>query len=209
MTEGFREVPERELDNKSDEELVDYIRAALAAVRERPVEAAIERLFDRYTGRILALVQGKMPRTGRAEEITQDVFEAATAAIFAGKPIDSFRAWIFRVARNKIADFWRSPDGARIKALRAVGDDDNLAPADGVSTDDQDAFELQDLIDSVADSLKESHRSIVDLYVFGDRSAREVAAETGESEANVHQVAKRFRDKLRSLLEGHGYEVGS
>lgn len=195
----------------TDEQLVDHIRQALARVDERTVEAATTRLFDRYAKRIRALVLGKMPYTERAEEIAQDVFEAATAAILAGKPIDNFKAWIFRVARNKIADFWRSDEGQQIKLDRAAAEADeptNL-PEEGVSGDDQDLFELEDLIEQAMDGLRDSHRRIVELNVFDCLDAGTTAERTGESTANVYQVVKRFRDRLRRLLEDNDYEVGS
>jgi RNA polymerase sigma-70 factor (ECF subfamily) len=205
MTDRSRAHPEPRRSNKTDEQLLAVIVDGETAA----VEAAMTMLLGRYEQRILRKVQGKLPYSARAEEIAQDVLEAAVRAAMAGKPIGNFKAWIFRVANNKIAEFWRSPEGQQVKLERAGGGGDDDDPgtnddADGVSTDDQDLFELEDVIESIMASLKESHRRIVDLYVFDDLSAAAVAAETGETANNVYKVAERFREELRRRLKNHG-----
>ena len=196
----------------TDEELVDLIRSAQAEANEHAVQDAMWRLLDRYSGPVLGKVQGKLPAgTGRDEEIAQDVLEAAVRAVLAGKEIDSFRAWIFRVAANKIADFWRSPEGQQIKLQRAAEEEDlptNL-PEEGIDSDDQDLFELEDIIEALMQELSDAHRAIVDRFVFDDRSAKDVAAELGESPDNVYQVAKRFREKLRKRLDDADFQAGT
>jgi len=205
MGDDFREIPHHKLDAMSDEQLLAYIVRAQDAVHARAIEDALWRLIDRYRDRVFAKVANKLPSRARAEEIAADATEAAVRAVLGGKEIDNFKAWIFRVAANKIADFWRSPEGQQLKIDRAAAgrDDDDAGRDDenGVSEDEFDAFELEDLVESVMAELSESHRRVVELFVFDDLSARDVSAETGESEANVYQIAKRFRTRLRRRLE--------
>lgn len=45
--------------------------------------------------------------------------------------------------------------------------------------------------------------------MFADLTAGDVAAHTGETEANVHQVGSRFRRRLRERLDADEGDTGS
>ena len=67
------------------------------------------------------------------------------------------------------------------------------------------------MIEEALSDLSGPHRATVQFYVFDGLSAKEAADQVNMScedeltqpmtEANVHQIAKRFRERLRKLLE--------
>jgi DNA-directed RNA polymerase specialized sigma24 family protein len=61
--------------------------------------------------------------------------------------------------------------------------------------------DVERAVDQVIDGLNDTHRQAVQLYVFEDLPADEVGRRLALSEANVHQVASRFRSAVRELLD--------
>jgi RNA polymerase sigma factor (sigma-70 family) len=207
MDDDFTHLPGHQLGRRSDEQLVAYMRDAHAADAQRAVADAFDQLVFRHEKRLAYLLH-KLP-ADRVPDLLQEVFLEAFAAIVEGRRIDSFSAWTARVAHNTVADFWRGKEGRQLKTDRSAASDDEPdggRRADrGEPTDDGDfgAAEVHQLIDLLLDRLKlPAHREIIELYVIQGRPAGEVAKATGESDDNVYQVAKRFRDDLRRLLRG-------
>lgn len=85
-------------------------------------------------------------------------------------------------------------------ALPGPGEDDSWGDElavefEGVPIDAQRA------IDTAIEELSEVHAEAVDLNVFEDLPAGEVAARLGLSEQNVHQIKSRFKKRVRELLD--------
>ncbi len=144
----------------------------------------------------------------------QDVADAAlvravAAALrpgaFAGGSIGEFRSWAHTVVDRQVADYWRKQE--RSVDETALPDEhqgeDDVRRAVGVSHDEASAVDVQAVIDQARGELGEDHRRAVDLHVFEGRSAREAADAVGNgmTESNVHQIATRFRKRMRQLLD--------
>jgi RNA polymerase sigma factor (sigma-70 family) len=147
----------------------------------------------------------KVPRH-EVGEVVGEVMESALKSAFGGVSVGEFRNWIHTIADRRIADHFRRnrlettrlPDGSE----EAGGQDLPVPPYEGT-------VDVQRALDVAVAGLSDVHRRIVDLYVFADMTAGDVAARTEETEANVHQVASRFRKRMKELLdEGEG-DTGS
>jgi RNA polymerase sigma-70 factor, ECF subfamily len=69
-------------------------------------------LVDRYWVRIFRWIYGLCERWHLAEDLTQDVFLKAWAALAQFQSGTSFRAWLFRIAGNALIDTQRGPRAA-------------------------------------------------------------------------------------------------
>jgi RNA polymerase sigma factor (sigma-70 family) len=199
---NFRELPEHELATRSDEELIDYIRAARAAGKDDAVRLALAILVYGYLPIIQRRVAAKVPESD-VQDVAGDAMESAIKSTFDGESVGSFASWLHRITLRRIVDYYRRKEGKPETEVLLTGDenDEKLwgeVPAvqfEGVTLDVDRALKI------AFDELSEAHQRVVELYVFWDLSAAEVAEETGESEANVHQIGSRFRKRLRDLLE--------
>lgn len=188
----------------SDEHLLDYARKARDAGQPHPYNHAMEWLVLRHKDRVWAM-SFKAPAHLR-EEMSQEVLLGAIRAALDDREIKNFTAWLNQLVRNRLADFYRSPQYRQLEIDRAatVREDEDgqpLARAEAGVDGGQSAVEAQEIVDGELDRLSDSHRRVVELSIFDDLAAREVARETGESEDNVYQVVKRFRVALRRALE--------
>jgi RNA polymerase sigma-70 factor (ECF subfamily) len=68
-------------------------------------------LVDRYWVPIFRWLHSLCERSHTAEDLTQDVFLKAWSALGTFQPGTSFRAWLFRIARNALIDSQRGPRG--------------------------------------------------------------------------------------------------
>jgi RNA polymerase sigma-70 factor, ECF subfamily len=64
-------------------------------------------LFDRYAIKVYRYVYSRVNHHESAEDITSQVFLDAFKHITQYKPVGPFAAWLFTIARRRIADFYR------------------------------------------------------------------------------------------------------
>src|SRR4029453_12771605 len=61
----------------------------------------------RERGRLRAFIRRRVLDEGEAEDILQDVLYELVASYRRLQPLEEVGAWLFRVARNRITDFFR------------------------------------------------------------------------------------------------------
>src|SRR4051812_22660069 len=72
-------------------------------------DRAFEVLFDRYQSRLLAFCRGMLGSSEDAEDVLQEVFVNAHAAMLADARAINVRPWLYRIARNRCLNFLRKP----------------------------------------------------------------------------------------------------
>ena len=143
-----------------------------------------------------------MPDVADAEDILQDVLFELVESYRAPQPVEQVGAWLFRVARNRITDFFRKK---RPEALADEGIEDLLpSPEAGPEA----AYARSVLVEELEVALGELPPAQRDAFIATEiegRSFRELAAETGES-VNTLLSRKRYavlhlRERLRDIYE--------
>lgn len=211
----FRELPEHELARLSDEEQVEYMLAARTAGRLGAAVNAARILAFRHQDRISAFIRSKIGDMG--DLVCDEVIERSlTSAIdsahtIEGSTIKEFRAFIFQIARRRLADFFRERE-RRVKEVpmeRRVGDE--TAEWDFAEGDTIAAIDDASVFQQAYDALSERHRFVIVCLRFRDLSQAEVAAEVNRqfdddsddpmTEQNVAKINSRFTKEIRRLLE--------
>jgi RNA polymerase sigma factor (sigma-70 family) len=154
-----------------------------------------------YRGIVRLRVMLKVPSQD-VDEVTDTAIESAIGSRFDNDSIGEFRSWLNRITDRRIADYHRRREGKpELGPLPGEGEEEALGPEpatefEGTSVDARRALR------QALDELRPNHRRAVERYVFAGCSAEEAAQEIeGMTEANVHQIASRFRRRLRDLLE--------
>src|SRR5215470_3882139 len=96
--------------------------AWMTADREREFSAEVARQGPR----LASFIRRRVPDAAEAEDILQDVFFELAGAYRDSSPLEDVGAWLYRVARNRIIDFFRK---RRPEALEE-GVEDLLPSAD-------------------------------------------------------------------------------
>ncbi len=202
MAGDFRELREHELNELTDEQLIDYVRSARAAGRGEAVTLALRILVFGYLDTIERRVALKVPPED-VMDIASTAMESALTSAFDGQSIGEFRSWLNRITSRRIADYHRRRQGRpELKPLPDEHEDDNELWGEVAGVEFEGvAIDAHRAIETAYGELSTAHQAIVDAYIFEDRSAADVARENGTSEDNVHQVASRFRKRVRGLLD--------
>jgi RNA polymerase sigma-70 factor (ECF subfamily) len=163
------------------------------AMNEHPAEP-----WRRQYGSVYRFVRRRAPSREEAEDLTQEVFEAAISALGQAR-LDAETpplAWLYTVARRRLVDRLRAPTHARV-----VLDPEELSGADHERSYGPSIVNA--LIEGLG-SLDETQRRVVVMKVFEGRSFAEIAAEVGATEEACRMRLSRGLAGLRRQLERKG-----
>jgi len=200
IPDPVRILREHELTQLSDDRLIAYIIEARTAGKTDAMTTAVRILAHGYYSLVELRVKLKVPREHVAD-VTHDAIESAMKAAFDGQSVGEFKSWLHTITQRRIADFHRKREGRPDTVpLPSPGDEDAwgdeiAVELEGVSIDAERA------IDTAMGELSETHAQAVDINVFEDLPAGEVAAQLGLTEQNVHQIKSRFKKRIRELLD--------
>src|SRR5580765_2037509 len=164
----------------------------------REQDLRISETFRREQSRLRSFIRRRVADPRDAEDILQDVFARLVEANRLLMPIDHVTGWLFRVARNRIVDFFRakSPDADDVAGL------EELLPSADAGPDAEYARGV--LLDEIARAIDELPKEQRDAFVAHElegRSFKELSAETGVS-VNTLLSRKRYAVlRLRQRLQ--------
>jgi RNA polymerase sigma factor (sigma-70 family) len=183
---------EHELTRLSDDQLLETIRQARADGRRELMAAALRILVFGYQGIVERRVALKVPPE-HVQEVADRALESAFMSAFDGASQGEFRHWLHRITARRIADYHRARAAEPEIEPLAPYHVDRAGRGEGV-------VEVQDAVGRAYRELSPTHRAVVENYVFDDCSATTTARRACVTEANVHQIASRFRKRVRELL---------
>lgn len=200
VDQDFHERSEQELNGLSDEQLVAYLKDARARGRLDAMTAAVRVLAFGYFDNVRYRVMLRVPPED-VQDVAMDVMESAMKAAFDGQSTGEFRSWLNTITQRRVADYHRRKESRPDTVPLPVPGDEEIWGEEPSVEFEGTAIDAQSAVDTAAGELSDAHTGIVDLYIFEDRPAGEVATACDTSEANVHQVASRFRKRVRALLD--------
>lgn len=156
----------------------------------------ISEVIQRERSRLLAFVRKRVDDQGDAEDILQDVFYELVETYRVLKPVEQAGAWLFRVARNRIIDFFRKKRPESFGNQPAENDEDALlleellpSPDEGPEAAYARSVLLEEF-DAALEELPEEQREVFVAHEIEGRSFKELADETG---LNLNTLLSRKR----------------
>jgi len=174
-------------------------------------ERAISETVQRERKRLWNFIRRRVSDDGDAEDILQDVFYELVETYRMMKPLEQVSAWLFRVARNRITDFFRKkrPETMSNMPLAISEDGDQVSLEDLLPSPDagpEAAYArsvLLEEIDAALEELPGEQRDVFIAHEIEGRSFKEIAAETGVSVNTLlsrkHYAALHLRERLRAI----------
>jgi RNA polymerase sigma factor (sigma-70 family) len=155
--------------------------------------------------RLRNFIRRRVPNDSDVEDLLQEVFAELVEATRLLKPIDYVTGWLFRVARNRITDFFRKKRPETFS--EAIVEDE-----EGVALDIEDLLPSPDagpdalymrhlLLDELRLAFAElpvEQREVFIAHEMEGRSFKELSAETG---INVNTLLARKRYAVLHLRE--------
>jgi RNA polymerase sigma factor (sigma-70 family) len=167
----------------------------------------ISEVVKQEHSRLRNFIRRRVPDPRDAEDILQDVFYALVEANRLLMPIEHVTGWLFRVARNRITDFFRKKKPESFSDL----DDElprfeDLLPSPAAGPEALYARTvLLDELELAVHELPEEQRAAFVAHEIEGRSFKDMAADTGVS-VNTLLSRKRYavlhlRKRLQSIYD--------
>jgi RNA polymerase sigma-70 factor, ECF subfamily len=188
--------------------------ALSAAIRgaQRGESACLDRLVERFAGRIFGFLYRMTGSRQDAEDLMQEVFVRLVRMIGAYKHDGRFEAWIFRIAanlaRDRVRKVRRSP-----KLLALVESDADSASASGALPMDELASaeepvdaglvraESVDALHAALNELPAAEREVIMLRHFSQMTFKEIAEATNVPLGTALARGHRGLARLRGIME--------
>lgn len=169
--------------------------AAALAARD---QAAWQQLFDEQHQRIFHFALLRIGDRADADDLASTVFTEAV------KGIDSFRyrglpvsAWLFRIARNEIADHMKRRASRPAHSLTDERVAHTLSARDAIAPGD----DMRDVSHALG-QLKDEYRDVILLRFVHGLNVAETAAVMDKSEGAVKVTQTRALQSLRRVIDG-------
>lgn len=154
-------------------------------------------LYREYLPRILNYVRLRVDDEDLAQDLTAAVFERAVDKQHTLRQRGAFGAWLFRIARNIVAGYYRRRRPAVSLDLAA-----ELAAGDPLPADVMVHHEELEHLRSALSTLSDREQEIIRLRFGGELGNKEIAQVMRLRAGNVAVILYRALHKLRAHMEG-------
>ena len=172
----------------------------------------ISEAIERERPRLRNFIRRRVPDQSDAEDILQEVFCELVEAYRMMKPLEQVTAWLFRVARNRITDLFRSKKREASTEPAVTTEDgetlqwEDLLPAPDAGPESAYARSvLLEEMDAALDELPEEQREVFVAHEFMGYSFKELAERTGVGVNTLlsrkHYAVLHLRERLQSIYD--------
>lgn len=159
-------------------------------LQKRKYPEALERLVDLYGKKVFRMAVMMLRDTGRAEEVTQDVFLKLWQALPAYDGRAAPSTWLYTIAHNTCLSVVRSEGYRKASPLSA-------APEPAASSGLPLYLELEQYLAQ----LPEAQREVITLFYLEEKSVEDVAHLLDLPEGTVKSHLHRARRALGEMME--------
>jgi RNA polymerase sigma factor (sigma-70 family) len=171
--------------------------------RDSNARVAYEELYMRYVHSVYRHVKYCVQDPHVAEELTNDIF----LSVWIGLPRKSesapFDAWLFKIASNRVVDYWRETQKERCVPLPDDELEDGIGqPIPSLASSEPGVEEIvcdQDSVKRILDRLNPTVRFCVILHVQWGFSQKEIAEKLDVDPRRVNDYIRRASKALCGL----------
>lgn len=147
-----------------------------------------EKVWQEYEKELTNFVRSKLYNTTYTQDIMQEVALKIYKQADNFSKIDDIRAWLYKLTRNTLIDFYKSQDKQVPKELEEF----ELT----ISHENEDKNEVARCLMQVSSTLKPVDAKILHLSIFEEYSAKELADSLDLSVEGAKTKLKRAKAKL-------------
>jgi RNA polymerase sigma factor (sigma-70 family) len=161
----------------------------------RPVDT--QALYRTHVRPLYAFIYSKVGNREAAEDLTSEVFTRTLTHLDPTREEHSIVAWLYRVARNAVADYWRAGRGTRVVTFEEARTARLALSAPGVEREERMAARARALLAR----LPENYRTVLSHRLLEGLSVAETARRMATSEGNVKILQHRALKRAAELRE--------
>lgn len=167
----------------------------LHRIRSKRDAKAYAELYDVYVQRIYRFIYLKVPSKQDAEELTAETFTGAWT-YFTGEVVHSAGALLYRIARYRIADFYRS---RRVQEVELDAEHTKIPDRTDASEDVAVSEDMR-RVRAVLKSMHLEYAQIITMRYLDELDIPEIAKALGKTANNVRVTLHRAMAALQTEL---------
>ncbi|WP_236995024.1 RNA polymerase sigma factor SigZ [Heliomicrobium modesticaldum] len=160
------------------------------------MSVCINHIWEKFSGPLKNFIRKRIPNEQDVDDVLQEVFLKIHANIENLSDDQKMYAWIYRITRNAIADYYRRIE----KSVDLLESPEDLAI--GHDEDINQNVEIAACLKSMIDSLPEKYKEAVLLTEFQNLTQKELSERMGLSLSGAKSRVQRGREKLKEMLLG-------
>ena len=151
-----------------------------------------EELWETFSVPLQQFIRRRVPDPHSTDDILQDVFLKIHTRIDTLQQQDRLAAWIYQIARNAIADYYR--------AQRPTTELPETLPVSDEPADDDAVRELLPCVAAMVDRLPDAYREALRLTEYEGLSQKALSERLGISFSGAKSRVQRARAKIKEQL---------
>jgi RNA polymerase sigma-70 factor (ECF subfamily) len=172
--------------------------------RAARAEARFEAIYDQHVTAIHRFVYARVGNRPDAEDLTGQVFMRAVEQLDLDRPAAQITAWLYRVAQNAVADYWRA-----FYRLPQVGVEQVAGAWEPVMPQpdphaEADADRAATAVRRLLSRLPRQYAKVLELRFLHRLSVAETASRLGITNGNAKVLQYRALRKAALLVEADG-----
>ena len=173
------------------------IEQELIAELQRGSDSALAAVYQEFNQGVFAYCMKILADRQLAEDAVQETFLKVRQHAQSIQRIESFRSWVFRIARNEAL--------MQLRQRRSNGQiEDESVWSEETPHQQFVALERSEIVNRLLDSLKHEYREVLVLLVYENMSYAEIASVTGATESSVKSRIFRARKEMIEKLKPYG-----
>ena len=173
------------------------IEQELIAELQRGSDSALAAVYQEFNQGVFAYCMKILADRQLAEDAVQETFLKVRQHAQSIQRIESFRSWVFRIARNEAL--------MQLRQRRSNGQiEDESVWSEETPHEQFVALERSEIVNRLLNSLKHEYREVLVLLVYENMSYAEIASVTGATESSVKSRIFRARKEMIEKLKPYG-----
>lgn len=156
---------------------------------------AAGKIFDHFNPLLYRYFLGKTLNKAVSEDLTQEVFLKVLNKIDTyDKGVGNFSAWIWRIAKNSLIDYYREKKPVPLYEFLLEGNE----PADNPERIHKKIL-TEEILEAVK-NLKPEEQEIFSLFYISDFPYKKISKLTDRTEGSLRIMIHRINNKLKKIL---------
>lgn len=174
----------------------DALELIIKAVKNGDIDRFRE-IVEAYQQEIYRYIYKMIKNHGEAEELTQEVFVSAYTKLYQYKTNISFRAWLYRIAKNLTLNY--------LKRQSKLVEIKSRMPKEAMITEDKPhENDFDERVEFAMNQLNDKERNLLILKAVEEMSYQSLAEIYNRSESTLRKQYERAKVKFRKYYESQG-----
>lgn len=178
--------------------MIDDELKLIHSIQKKGNREAANIIIKKYYKEIYIFIYKQLSNKELSLDLTQEVFINMMKSIDTYNKKCSFRSWLYKIASNKIIDYYRSKSYKQFIKSEAIDEIDIKAPLN-IEEDFIEKERVREILD-IVNGFEANLQQIFRLKIFSDMTFKDIGSLLDLSESTVKTKYYSLMKKLKSIV---------